>query len=112
MRYTRVTGVQTCALPFGARRHDIGGALHGGALHVVHHAADAAHLLAAAGAPGTPVHQVRQRRAVAGGLLGTVAVYDHHAPPIPRPAPYQPRPQDIVGAEDRARETAPPPPRD
>src|SRR2546430_12429966 len=33
---------------------------HGGALQVVHHAADAAHFLAAAGAPGTAVHQDRK----------------------------------------------------
>ena len=40
---------------------DIRRALHGRALHVVQHAANAAHLLASAGAPGTAVHQVRER---------------------------------------------------
>ena len=42
--------------------------LHGGALHVVQHAAHAAHLLAAAGPAGAAVHQRRQRRAVPGRL--------------------------------------------
>src|SRR5256885_11770478 len=78
IRDYKVTGVQTCALPISERmragvelaralhpppgrcRDDIRRALHGGALQVVHHAADAAHFLAAAGAPGTAVHQVRQ----------------------------------------------------
>ena len=42
------------------------------ALHVVQHAARAAHLLAATGATGAAVHQIGQRRAVAGVLLRTV----------------------------------------
>src|SRR2546430_17496498 len=47
------------------------------------------YLLAAAGAPRTPVHQVRQRRAVAGGLLGAVPVHDHDAPVIRRQSQYR-----------------------
>ena len=47
-----------------------GRALHRGALQVVLHAADAAQLLAAAGAAGAAVDQDRERRAVAGGFLG------------------------------------------
>ena len=68
-------GVELARAPHPAPAHrgdDVRRALHRGALHVVHHAADAAHLLAAAGAPRAAVHQVRQRRAVAGGLLGAV----------------------------------------
>ena len=98
--------------PPGDRRHDIGRALHGGALHVVHHAADAAHLLAAAGAPRTSVHQVRQRRAVAGGLPGAVAVHDHDAAVIRRQSQYQLRRHGIVGAEDRAGQAPAPAPRE
>ena len=49
-------------------------ALKRGALHVVHHAVQAAHLLAAAGASGTAMDQVRKRRAVAGGFLRAIAV--------------------------------------
>ena len=56
-----------------------GRALDGGALHVVLDAADAAHLLAAAGAAGAAVDEDRQRRAVAGGGLGAQAVADQHA---------------------------------
>ena len=55
------------------------GALDRGALHVVLHAADAAHLLAAAGAAGAAVDEDRQRRAVAGGGLGAQAVADQDA---------------------------------
>ena len=58
-------------------------ALDRGALHVVEHAADAAELLAAAGAAGAAVHEHRQRRAVAGGLGGVVAVEDQD-PAVPR----------------------------
>src|SRR6185312_5384597 len=56
----------------GDRGNEIGRALHGRALHVVQYAADAAHLLAAAGASRAAVHQLRQRRAVPGRLLGAV----------------------------------------
>ena len=49
----------------GERGEHLGRALHGGALHVVQHGTDAAELLAAAGATGSAVHEVRQRRAVA-----------------------------------------------
>jgi hypothetical protein len=55
---------------------DVRAALDGGALHVVHDAADAAQFLAAAGASRAAMDHVRQRRAVAGGLLGAVAVVD------------------------------------
>ena len=56
-----------------------GRALDGGALHVVLHAADAAHLLAAAGAAGAAMDEDRQRRAVAGRGLGAQAVADQDA---------------------------------
>ena len=56
-----------------------GRALDGGALHVVLDAADAAHLLAAAGAAGAAVDEDRERRAVAGGGLGAQAVADQDA---------------------------------
>ena len=49
-----------------------------GALHVMLDAADAAHLLAAAGAAGAAVDQHRQRRAVAGRFGGVGAVEDQH----------------------------------
>ena len=66
LRRRRASSVQSTA------RERVGRALHGGALHVVQHAADAAHLLAAAGAAGTAVHQMRQRRAVPGRFLRAV----------------------------------------
>ena len=56
-----------------------GRALQGGALHVVVHAADAAEFLAAAGAARSAMDHVRHRRAVAGLLLGAVAVDQHEA---------------------------------
>src|SRR3569623_720028 len=49
-----------------------------GALHVVLDPADAAHLLAAAGAAGAAVDQDRKRGAVAGRFSGVVAVEDEH----------------------------------
>ena len=55
--------------------------LDGGALHVVQHAADAAHLLAAAGPPRSAVHQHGQRRPVAGGL-GAVVSVQHEEPAV------------------------------
>ncbi len=61
-----------------------GRSLDRGALHVVQHAAHAAHLLAAAGASRTAVHQVRQRRSVSGRLLRAVAVDEQH-PAVIRP---------------------------
>src|SRR6266516_7246112 len=57
--------------------------LHGRALHVVQYAADAAHLLTAARAPGAAVHEHGQWRAVAGRFAGVVAVEDEQAP-VPR----------------------------
>ena len=54
-------------------------ALDGGALHVVQDGADAAELLAAAGAAGAAVDQVRDRGAVAGGAAGVLAVEHEHA---------------------------------
>ena len=56
-----------------------GRALQGRALHVVQDTADAAHLLAAAGAAGAAVDQGRERRAVAGRFLAAVAVDDQQA---------------------------------
>ena len=52
-----------------------------GALHVMLDAADAAHLLAAAGAAGAAVDQHRQRRAVA-GRFGGVGAVDHQHPAV------------------------------
>ena len=72
----------------------VGRALHGRALHVVQHAADAAHLLAAAGAAGAAVHQGGQRRAVPGGLAGVVAV-EHEQPAVPRREAQDDRAGDV-----------------
>ena len=77
-----------------------------GALHVVQHAADAAELLAAAGAAGSAVHQHRQRRAVAGGLRGVVAV-EHQDPAVPRREAEHDRARDVgVVGDDRADQAA------
>ena len=56
--------------------------LDGGALHVVQHAADAAHLLAAARPPGAAVHEHGQRGPVA-GRLGRVVPVEHQDPAVP-----------------------------
>ncbi|CAI7671466.1 unnamed protein product, partial [Penicillium discolor] len=63
----------------GERGHHLRGALHRGALHVVQHRPDAAELLAAAGATGAAVHEVRERGAVAGRAAGVVAVEEEYA---------------------------------
>ena len=63
----------------GDRRQHVGRALHGRALHVVQHGADAAELLAAAGAAGAAVHEMRNGGAVACRGAGVVAVEDQHA---------------------------------
>ena len=85
---------------------DVGLALHGGALHVVQDAADAAHLLAAAGAAGPAVHELRHRRAVAGRLLGVVAV-EHQQPAVPgSDAEDDLAGEGGVAGDDRAGEAA------
>jgi hypothetical protein len=60
----------------GDRREHVRRALHRGALQEVPHAAHAAELLAAARRARAAVHQVRQRRAVAGRLPRAVPVQD------------------------------------
>jgi hypothetical protein len=60
----------------GQRR---GGALDRGALHVVVHAPDTAHFLAAPGAPRSAVHQQGQGRAVAGRFGRAVPVEHENA---------------------------------
>ena len=62
----------------GDRRDHRRRGLDRGALHVMLDAADAAHLLASAGAAGAAVDEHRQRRAVAGRFGGIVAVQDQH----------------------------------
>ena len=82
--------------------------LHGRALHVVQHAADAAHLLAAAGPAGSAVHQRRQRRAVAGRLGGVVGV-EHEQPAVPRrDAEHDLAGELGVAGDDRADQAAEP----
>ena len=51
---------------------------------MVHHRADAAEFLAAAGAAGTAVDQVRDRGTVAGGAAGVLAVEHEHAAVVGR----------------------------
>ena len=63
----------------GDGHEGVGGALQGGALHVVLDRPGAAQFLAATGAARAAVHQHRQRRAVAGGFARAVAVEDQHA---------------------------------
>ena len=96
--HSRVTAASVCGEPWMRR-----------ALHVVQHAAHAAHLLAAAGAPRPAVHEVRQRRAVARGLLRAVAVHEHQSGrDTPRcPAPPS-RATSSSRGEQRADEAAPP----
>ena len=70
------------------------------------HAADAAHLLAAAGATRTAVHEHRQRRAVAGRLAGVVAV-EHEQPAVPRRDAEHDLAREVgVGGDDRAGQAA------
>ena len=90
----------------GDRGEHVGRGLDRGALHVVQHAADAAELLAAAGAAGAAVHEHRQRRAVAGGLAGVVAVEDQD-PAVPRRDAEHDGARDVrVVGDDRADEAA------
>ena len=63
--------------PFGAYgSQNIRAALNRGALHVVHHAADAAQFLASSGPARPSMHHVRQRRAVTGAFPHAVAVVE------------------------------------
>ena len=55
---------------------DVGAALNGGALHVMHHAANAAQFFAAPCAARPAMHHMRQRRAVARGLAHRRAVVE------------------------------------
>ena len=90
--------------PAGDRGEHVGGGLDRRALHVVQHAADAAELLAAAGATGAAVDEHRQGRAVAGRLGGVVAV-EHQDAAVPRREAEHERAGDgrVVG-DDRADE--------
>ena len=81
-------------------------ALERGALHVVQHAAHAAHLLATAGASRPAVHQMRQRRAVPGRFLRAVAVDDHEPAVIRRGAEHDLARHVVVRGEQRADEAA------
>src|SRR5262245_40089951 len=85
---------------------DIRCTLHGSLLHIVQYAADSTHFFAAAGATGSAVHQVRQRRPMAGRLLGAVPIHDQHPTVIRREAEYQTRRDCIVRTEYGPREAA------
>src|SRR5580658_5853306 len=70
-------------------RDGIGRALYRGALHVVQNSAYSSHLLAASGAAGPAMSQLRKRRAVARRFLRTSAVHHQHASMIRRQASDQ-----------------------
>ena len=63
----------------GQRGQHLGRALDRGPLHVVQDGADAAELLAAAGAPRTAVDEMRHGRAVARRGAGVLAAEEEHA---------------------------------
>jgi hypothetical protein len=70
------------------------------------HAANTAEFLAAAGAAGAAVHEMRQRRAVAGGIGGAVGIDDEDAAVKGRKPRHEARGRGIIGAEDRRDEAA------
>ena len=84
----------------GDPRDGLRTALNRGPLHVVHEAADAAHLFAAAGATRTAVHEPGQRRAVTGGLLGAIAIDDQQPTVERREAEREFHGGIVVGRED------------
>src|SRR5688572_1067397 len=83
-------------------------ALHGGALHVVQHAAHAAQLLPAAGAPRTSVHEMAEWRPMARGFPGAVPVHEEHAPMKGRRAKHHLPRRVVTGREDGTDERAAP----
>ena len=85
---------------------DVGRALDRRALHVMQHAADAAELLAAAGAARTAVHERRERRTVAGRFLRAMPVHDQHAAVVRREPEHESRRDSVVGREHRTGEAA------
>ncbi len=103
------TGVVLVGAPCPAvtdRGQGLRGALDGGALHVVLDAADAAHLLAAAGATRPAVHQVGQGRAVSRRFCGAVPVDDHHAAVIRGGAEHEFASDVVVVGDNRSGEAA------
>jgi hypothetical protein len=60
----------------GDARDGLRTALNRCALHVVHEAADAAHLFTTTSTARTAVHESRQRRAVSGRILRAIAIDD------------------------------------
>jgi hypothetical protein len=90
----------------GDRRQHLGRALHRGALHVVQHRPQAAELLAAARAAGAAVHQVRERRAVAGRLLRRRRVEHEDAAVVRGRTQHDLPDEPEVGADDRGDQAA------
>ena len=76
------------------------------ALHVVQHAANATHLLAAAGATRSAMHQRRERRAVSGGFLRAVAVHDQDASMVGSQPQHESARERIVRGEHRRDQAA------
>ena len=80
--------------------------LQGSALHVMQYAAYASHFLPATGPAGPAMHQVRQRRTVAGGFTGRIAIDDYQATVIRRDAQRQRLRNFIVTREYRTGQAA------
>jgi len=95
------------ASPAAAERGDhVRGRLHGRALHVMQHAANAAELLSAARSARTAVYQRCERRAVSGRFLRTGRVHHQDAPMIGSEPEHQTARERVIGREDRGHEAA------
>src|ERR1700733_4880809 len=90
----------------GDRGEGVWRALHGGALHVAQHPANAANFLTAPGAAWAAMDQRRKRRSMSRGLLRAGTVYDQYAAMVRRETEHDSAGKGIIGREYRGRQTA------
>ena len=102
-------GIEAPAAPHPApaeRGDGVRRALHRRSLHVMQHAADAAHFLSAARASRSPVDQRRERRAMPRRLARTTRVRDQNAPVVGREPEHEVARRGVVRRKHRGHQAS------